>query len=148
MQRHHYQAKKVRLEARIALAESQIQELLRHVDDSPSGKRVRTMAVRRLSRHKKQLAALVERYGEARTSNQAGAAQSAPTPSRAARRLNSHHVRVGAGFYGARGLSGRFFRARVRCGVLQVTPDFGESWQDVDLAQHAFCDHNGRAIAL
>lgn len=70
------------------------------------------------------------------------------TPTRAARRLNDHHKRIGAGFYGATGLAGRFFSARVRAGTLQVTPDVSESWQDVDLAKHTFCDHNGRTIYL
>ena len=69
-------------------------------------------------------------------------------PVRASRRLNGHHERIGAGFYGSTGLAGRFFGARVRAGTLQVTPDLGESWQDVDLTKHTFCDHNGRTIYL
>lgn len=67
---------------------------------------------------------------------------------RAARRLNSHHERIGAGFYGRDGISGRFFSAHVKAGVLQVSPDMGESWQDVDLAAHSFGDHTGRTIFL
>lgn len=70
------------------------------------------------------------------------------TPRRAARRLNDHHERFGAGFYGSTGLVGRFFGARVKAGVLLVTPDLGESWHEVDLAKHTFCDHNGRTIHL
>ncbi|WP_022978804.1 hypothetical protein [Ideonella sp. B508-1] len=70
------------------------------------------------------------------------------TPQRAARRLNDHHERIGAGFYGSTGLVGRFFSARVKAGTLQVTPDFGDSWQDVDLTKHTFCDHNGRTIHI
>ncbi len=76
---------------------------------------------------------------------------SAPSATRAARRLNDHHLRTWAGFYASNAAtgSGRYFSARVRAGKLEVTPDFGETWKTVeDLASAAFHDHNGRSIHL
>ena len=73
------------------------------------------------------------------------------TPTRAARRLRDHHVRTWAGFYASNAAtgSGRYFGARVRAGKLEITPDFGDTWQAVeDLAAAAFHDHNGRPIYL
>lgn len=75
----------------------------------------------------------------------------APSATRAARRLNDHHLRTCAGFYGSNAAAGggRYFGARVRAGKLEITPDFGETWQIVeDLAGAAFHDHNGRPIYL
>lgn len=69
------------------------------------------------------------------------------TPNRAAKRLNAHHEAKCAGFYAAGEMSGRFFQARVRGGVMQVTPDLQE-WIGVDLKKVSFVDHNGRAISL
>ena len=75
----------------------------------------------------------------------------APSATRAARRLNDHHLRTCAGFYGSNAAAGggRCFGARVRAGMLEITPDFGETWHIVeDLAGAAFHDHNGRPIYL
>ena len=75
----------------------------------------------------------------------------APGATRAARRLNDHHLRTWAGFYASNAAAGggRYFGARVRAGKLEITPDFGETWQTVeDLAGAAFHDHNGRRIHL
>lgn len=63
MQRHHYQARKLRLQRLIAKAQARVHELAAHEDTSTVGKRVRTMAARTLARHQKSLAALVELYG-------------------------------------------------------------------------------------
>lgn len=68
------------------------------------------------------------------------------TPTRAARRLNDHHARTGAGFYPS-SVCTRAFGARVRGGTLQITEDF-ETWQDVELASVSFYDHVGRPIFL
>lgn len=68
------------------------------------------------------------------------------TVQRAARRLNDHHLKTCAGFYPSAGCS-RAFGARVRDGVLQITPDF-ETWCPVDLDTVTFRDHNGRPIYL
>ncbi len=71
------------------------------------------------------------------------------TPTKAAKRLNDHHMRTCAGFYGP---GERYFQARVRNGILQVTPDFGRIWRDVDLEtidlRSHFHDHNGQPISL
>ena len=64
-----------------------------------------------------------------------------------AKRLNDHHTRTSAGFYGSV-IGDRFFMARARKDVLQVSPDFGRSWRDVVGADIAFHDYNGRSIAL
>lgn len=69
------------------------------------------------------------------------------TPNRAAKRLNAHHEAKCAGFYASGAMSGRFFQARVRGGVMQVTQDLQE-WVNVDLAKVGFVDHNGRTISL
>lgn len=72
-----------------------------------------------------------------------------PSASRAARRLNEHHERRMAGFYGGSAdIAGRYFGARVHHGQLQVTPDARSTWVTVDLAKHSFHDHNGRTIHL
>lgn len=68
------------------------------------------------------------------------------TVHRAARRLNAHHVKTCAGFYPS-AVCSRAFGARVRKGVLEITPDF-EAWCAVDLATIKFRDHNGRPIYL
>lgn len=70
----------------------------------------------------------------------------APTPTRAAKRLNAQHERFGAGFYPT-AVCSRAFGARVRAGQLEITPDF-ETWHPVDLAAVKFNDHNGRPIFL
>jgi hypothetical protein len=62
-----------------------------------------------------------------------------------ARKLNAHHVRHCAGFYGSWG--GRYFKAREHNGALQVSQDFGKSWMDVPEGG-TFRDHNGRALVL
>lgn len=75
----------------------------------------------------------------------------APSVTRAARRLNDHHLRTCGGFYASNSAagSGRYFGARVHAGKLEITPDFGETWEIVeDLAGAAFHDHNGRRIHL
>ncbi len=64
-----------------------------------------------------------------------------------AKRLNDHHNRTCAGFYGSK-IGGRFFQARTQAGKLQVTPDFGERWITVEGEDVAFHDHNGRPIYL
>ena len=74
------------------------------------------------------------------------AAEAAPTPTRAAKRLNAQHERFGAGFYPT-AVCSRAFGARVRAGQLEITPDF-ETWHAVDLAAVKFNDHNGRPIFL
>lgn len=58
-----------------------------------------------------------------------------------AKALNLQHERYSAGFYSS--LGGRFFLARVKAGVLQVS-DF-ETWRDVEPGEN-FRDHNGRDI--
>ncbi len=63
---------------------------------------------------------------------------------RAAKRLNQHHEKHGAGFYPSSGCA-RAFGARVRKGQLQITPDF-ESWVALDIEATQFRDHNGRPI--
>lgn len=60
-----------------------------------------------------------------------------------AKMLNAHHMKTCAGFYGCNG--GRFFAARVNGEMLEVSPDFGETWQP---APESFSDHNGRKIFL
>ena len=75
---------------------------------------------------------------------------SQPLP-QAARVLNAHHAKTLAGFYGRAGLSGRFFKARVKAGVLQVlqvNADLSRQWLDVDMREHSFADHNGHALIL
>lgn len=74
------------------------------------------------------------------------AADAAPTPTRAAKRLNAQHERFGAGFYPS-AVCSRAFGARVRAGRLEITGDF-EAWHPVDLAAVKFNDHNGRPIFL
>ena len=74
------------------------------------------------------------------------APQQQPTPTRAAKRLNAHHERFGAGFYPT-AVCSRAFGARVRAGELQITDDF-EAWHAVDLASVSFNDSNGRKIFL
>jgi hypothetical protein len=69
------------------------------------------------------------------------------TPARAAKTLNAHHLKTCAGFYPT-AVCSRAFGARVRKGVLEITPDFGDTWQAVDLATIEFRDHNGRKIFL
>lgn len=70
-------------------------------------------------------------------------------PTRAARRLNDHHARHGAGFYLSQGGETlRCFTARVRWGGLEVSDDAGESWRAVDLQLATFKDHAGRTIYL
>lgn len=72
-------------------------------------------------------------------------------PRAVARKLNAHHMKTLAGFYGSNEASGggcRYFGARVRAGKLQVTPDF-ESWLTIeDLDEAAFHDHNGRPVFI
>ncbi len=68
------------------------------------------------------------------------------TVRRAAKRLNEHHMKTCAGFYPS-AVCSRAFGARVRAGVLEITPDF-ETWCAVDLATINFRDHNGRPIFL
>jgi hypothetical protein len=51
-----------------------------------------------------------------------------------------------AGFYPTEVCS-RAFGARVRQGVVQITPDF-ETWLPVNLETCRFFDHNGRPIPL
>lgn len=73
------------------------------------------------------------------------------TPRHAAKRLNDHCDAKLAGFYGIVNQiasKGRFFGARVRNGTLQVTPDHGDSWVDVNLSTCSFEDHNGRRLYL
>lgn len=70
----------------------------------------------------------------------------AATPRRAAKRLNEHHEKTGAGFYPSAACT-RAFGARVRKGSLQITNDF-ELWQAVNLETVTFRDHTGRAINL
>jgi len=72
-----------------------------------------------------------------------------PTPQRAARRLNAHHAKTGAGFYVA-GVEGesRCFSARVRAGRLEISSDGGDNWSPVDLTLASFRDHNGKTIFL
>ena len=60
-----------------------------------------------------------------------------------AAKLNAHHFRTCAGFYGI--LGGRFFLARANGDMLEVSPDFGITWQP---APPAFRDHNGRALTI
>ena len=68
---------------------------------------------------------------------------------RAARRLNEHHLKTGAGFYPNQAAGGgRCFSARVRRGTLQIWPGRGGSWLDVNLVTAAFTDHNGRPIFI
>ena len=69
-----------------------------------------------------------------------------PTPTRAAKRLNAHHERFGAGFYPT-AVCSRAFGARVRAAELQITDDF-EAWHAVDLGNVSFNDSNGRKIFL
>lgn len=67
-------------------------------------------------------------------------------PRRAAKALNDHHERTAAGFYVF--LPGgciRCFGARVFKGALQVTPDFGDTWQSIDVAT-TINDHNGQPV--
>lgn len=61
----------------------------------------------------------------------------------AAKRLNAHHMKTCAGFYGSNG--GRFFQARENNGALEVSPDHGTTWT---AAPAAFHDHNGRALTV
>jgi hypothetical protein len=73
------------------------------------------------------------------------------TPKRAAKRLNDHHMKKCAGFYGSNEATGRgrYFSARVRAGKLEISPDFGETWRTIeDLDGAAFHDHNGRPVFL
>ncbi|WP_281661170.1 hypothetical protein [Microvirgula aerodenitrificans] len=67
-------------------------------------------------------------------------------PARAAKRLNAHHERFGAGFYPT-AVCPRAFGARVRAGLLEITPDF-ETWLSVDLSIVKFKDHVGRPISI
>lgn len=66
------------------------------------------------------------------------------TPEQIAKRLNAHHLKTCAGFYSATG--GRFFQARAVGDVLEVSPDFGETWFKPMLLK--FHDHNGRDIII
>ena len=61
-----------------------------------------------------------------------------------ARKLNAHHRAYGAGFYWAHG--GRYYKARVRDGVLEVND--WETWTRVPDDKIKFHDHNGRNISL
>jgi len=61
----------------------------------------------------------------------------------AAAKLNAHHSRTLAGFYGING--GRFFLARANDNMLEVSSDFGLTWQP---APPSFRDHNGRALTI
>ena len=62
----------------------------------------------------------------------------------AARILNAHNLSCGAGFYWEHG--GRFFKARVHDGVLEVYD--WETWTPVADDKIKFHDHNGHDIAL
>ena len=66
------------------------------------------------------------------------------TPKQKAKILNDHHMQFCAGFYMDNGP--RCFGARVRKGVLQVTPDFGTVWLNAPDA--TFHNFNGRPINL
>ena len=63
------------------------------------------------------------------------------TPQQLVRAINLHCDK-GNGIYTT---AGRCFRARVCQGVVQVTPDFGESWIAVGSTMR-FWDSNGRRI--
>lgn len=69
------------------------------------------------------------------------------SPRRAARALNQHHLKTSAGFYPS-AVCGRAFAARVKANQLQVTPDFGATWLDVDFKVVIFRDHVGRLISI
>ena len=60
--------------------------------------------------------------------------------------LNEQHRTTSAGFYGSSRVNGRFFRARLNKGVLEVY-DF-ENWFAVPTEDIAFHDHTGRDISL
>ncbi|AIY44226.1 hypothetical protein LT85_p047 (plasmid) [Collimonas arenae] len=68
------------------------------------------------------------------------------SPTRAAKRLNEHHMKTSAGFYPT-AVCSRAFGARVRSGKLEITSNF-ETWHVVDLETVTFNDHNGRQIFL
>jgi len=67
------------------------------------------------------------------------------TPQKAAKILNKHHLSTCAGFYGS-GFGGRYFEARVKNGILQVS-DF-DTWRDIPAEQMKFHDHDGQDIPL
>lgn len=58
-----------------------------------------------------------------------------------AKLLNDQHMMYSTGFYSS--LGGRFFRARIEAGALQVND--WETWRDVQAGEF-FRDHNGRDI--
>lgn len=72
-------------------------------------------------------------------------------PAQVAKKLNDHHSRTCAGFYASNSAAGagRYFGARVKDGKLEISNDFGGTWQQVtDLDVAEFHDHNGRRIFL
>lgn len=65
MLRHHFNARRERLERLIAKGENRVTDLAAVKDETPTGKRVRTMAARALERNRKALRNLIELHGEA-----------------------------------------------------------------------------------
>lgn len=65
MLRHHFNARRKRLENLVSKAEIRVAELAESQDDTPQGKRVRTMAARSLKRHRQSLDNLLKLHGAA-----------------------------------------------------------------------------------
>lgn len=65
MLRHHFNARRERLERLIAKGERRVADLAEVTDETPTGKRIRTMAARSLERNRKALHNLIELHGAA-----------------------------------------------------------------------------------
>lgn len=62
---HHFDARRQRLERLITKAEQRVAELTSTPNDSPLGKRLRTLAARTLARHRQSLKNLLDLHGAA-----------------------------------------------------------------------------------
>lgn len=62
MTEHNFNQRKARLERLIEQGQLRVALLAQRLDDSPGGKRVRTLAARALSRYQADLRELFERY--------------------------------------------------------------------------------------
>jgi hypothetical protein len=65
MLRHHFDARRRRLERLVAKAEQRVRELDQVRDETPLGRRLRTIAARTLMRHRQSLANLLKQHGGA-----------------------------------------------------------------------------------
>lgn len=69
-----------------------------------------------------------------------------------AQALNAHHAKHAAGFYNRQMPSRRYFQARAHIEgdkqVLQVSPDFGETWETVHPDEMTFHSYWGNVVAL